>query len=65
MPKEREALANALRAKRRELGLLRKRVAALLKIDGGILKRYEDGLRKPGERNCAIIERFLTKRSRD
>ena len=62
VPKEGEALGNALRAKRRELGLSRKRAAALLGIDEGTLKRYEDGLWEPGKRNRTIIERFLAKR---
>ena len=62
VPGEGETLANALRAKHRELGLPRKQAAALLKIDEGTLKRYEDGLWEPGERNRAIIRRFLMKR---
>ncbi len=59
---------NALRgevlnlSKFRELGLPRKQAAALLKIDEGTLKHYEDGLWEPGERNRTIIERFLAKR---
>lgn len=63
-PGEGETLANALRAKRRDLGLPRKRAAALLKIDERTLKRYEDGLWEPGERNRTIIERFLARRPR-
>ncbi len=56
-----ETLADRLRRKRRELGLPRKCAAALLSIDEGTLKRYEDGHAIPGTRNRAILDRFLTR----
>ncbi len=58
-----ETLADRLRRKRRELGLPRKRAAALLSIDEGTLKRYEEGQATPGTRNRAILDRFLVRPS--
>ena len=58
-----QTLGDRLRAKRRALGLPRKRLAALIGIDDGTIQRYERGVWRPGPRNREILEHFLERSS--
>ena len=53
------SLAEQLKAYRRKLGLSRKRLAALLRIDQSSLMSWETGKHQPTKGSLAIINRFL------
>ncbi len=57
-----QSFGDRLRAKRQVLGLSQKRLAALIGIDDGTIRRYEQGIWRPGPRNHAILEKFLDER---
>jgi transcriptional regulator with XRE-family HTH domain len=52
-------LAERLVAKRRQLGLSRKRIAARLDVDEGTLKRWERGIARPTGKRIEPVKEFL------
>lgn len=53
-------LGEALLAKRRHVGLSRKRMAKTLAIDEGTLARWEKGASRPTGKRVHMVEEFLT-----
>ena len=51
--------AETLRAKRRQLGISRRELAALMRVDPGTLAKWEHGRSEPTGTHAAIVKKFL------